>query len=424
MRGEALLAAALLAACGGSSTNKGDGGGMHVDAPPGTPDGGNATCAFSPVAGTPPLQLEMVASGLSDPVFAVSPPGDSRLFIIEKSIGGTDGDIRVVKDGILQPTPFLTINNISPGATAVGSEQGVLGIAFHPQFATNGRFFVSYTANEGPASGNGYIDEYHASPGADVADPMRVQTIFEIDDPFSNHNGGDIAFGPDGYLYFGYGDGGSANDPNGNGQNTNVLFAKMLRLDIDHPAGGLAYGIPSDNPFVGGGGAKEIWHWGLRNPWRWSFDRQTGDMYIGDVGQGTYEEIDVVPVGVGGKNFGWNTMEGTHCFGGGTTCSMTGLTLPILDYDHSNGCAVIGGYVYRGCRMPGYQGRYFYADYCSGDQGVHSFVWSGGLPTASMDFASLGVSQSQSFASFGQDAQGEIYVCDIYGGTVYRIAPM
>jgi glucose/arabinose dehydrogenase len=240
-----------------------------------------------------------------------------------------------------------------------------------------------------------------------------------VDQPFANHNGGGLAFGRDGMLYIGLGDGGSGGDPLRHGQNLDSHLGKMLRVDVDR---GNPYSIPSDNPFVATAGARgEIWALGLRNPWRFAFDRTTGDLFIADVGQGEWEEIDVgVGTRRGGENYGWNVTEGTHCFSPPSGCNTAGLTLPVLEYDHSHGCSVTGGVVYRGCRLPGYQGTYFYSDYCSAF--VRSFRLEGGRATDPRDFTVALGRNLDSPTSFGLDADGEAYIVD-QDGEIYRIVP-
>jgi len=330
------------------------------------------------------------ASGLVRPV-ALQPDGSGRLFIIEKV-----GRIRIIENDQLIETPFL---DISERVGSTGNEQGLLGLAFHPQYAQNGRFFVNYTDN----NGNTVLARFQVSSEPNVADPKSEVKILGVDQPFANHNGGGLAFGPDGYLYAGLGDGGSQGDPFGNAQNTGVLLGKILRLDVDSAE---PYAVPADNPF-----GNEVWAYGLRNPWRFSFDKLTNDLYIGDVGQNTWEEIDFLPAGSpGGTNFGWNFREGAHDYKGG---GPAGMVDPIAEYSHSEGgCSVTGGYVYRGS-MAEWNGIYLYADYCTG------LIW--GL------IQSDGGWQSQplfdldvTITSFGQDAAGELYLLSDNGG-VFRL---
>lgn len=365
-----------------------------------------------PIPNSPPpvatgARLHDVVNGLEMPLFLTSPPGDLiRLFVVEKA-----GRIRIIKDGGLLPTSFLDIS----GKVSNGSEQGLLGLAFHPQYATNGRFVVNYTNTAGDTR----VSVYRVSTDPDRADAASEQAILALDQPFSNHNGGMVVFGPDGKLYIGLGDGGSAGDPQGHGQNRNSLLGKILRLDVS--ATGVA-SVPSDNPFVGQSNARpEIWSYGLRNPWRFSFDRSIGDLYIADVGQNAREEVnvstDIAQFGRG-RNFGWNIMEGTACFSG-SGCNQNGLTLPVLEYGHGDGCSVTGGYVYRGAALALYVGHYFYGDYCEG--WVRSFRLTGPGVTLQKEWTSL--RPGSQILSFGEDARGEIYVLTS-SGHVYRIEPV
>lgn len=347
--------------------------------------------------------LQLVTSGLSSPVFVTTPPGDTaRLFVVEQS-----GAIRVVRHDSLLPTAFLDLS----GHIASGGERGLLSVAFHPNYAVNGHFYVYFT---NPA-GDIRVVRYTVSGSANIADSTSGDTILKaFHETNDNHNGGLLLFGPDGKLYAGLGDGGAGGDPPGNGQNLDTLLAKILRIDVD---AGSPYAIPVDNPFVSTAGARpEIWLYGLRNPWRFSFDRTTGDLYIGDVGQNLYEEVDVLTAGSpGGENLGWKVMEGKHCFEA-SSCNMTGLVLPVVEYGHSDGCAVTGGYVYRGTKVPGLSGLYLYGDYCNG--WVRSFRYASGGATENRDWPTLGVSGGLS--SFGQGASGELYITSL-SGSLYRI---
>ena len=368
-----------------------------------------ASCAAgAPVPGTPALTTVLVARGLAAPLDLQVPPGErGRLFVVEQG-----GRIRIVRNGALVATPFLDLN----GSVSAGSERGLLGLAFHPQYATNGRFFVHYTDR----NGDSHIAEFRApSPSADTADPASERLVLFVRQPFANHNGGGLAFGPDGMLYIGLGDGGSGGDPQGNGQSLTTLLGKMLRIDVN---GASPYGIPPDNPFASRTGAREVWQYGLRNPWRFAFDRGTGDLFIADVGQGDREEIDVgLASRRGGENWGWNTMEGSRCFRPATGCNTSGLSLPVAEYDHSGGaCSVTGGVVYRGCRLPGYAGTYFYADYCAGF--VRSFRLQNGVATDQRDWTSMLSRGLDAPTSFGVDADGEVYIVD-GDGEIYRIVP-
>jgi glucose/arabinose dehydrogenase len=358
-----------------------------------------------PPPGAVPVGLQEVAEGLDFPLYLTAPAGDPRLFIVEKG-----GAIRVVKNGTLLPDPFLDLG----GQVSAGGEQGLLGLAFEPDYSTSGRFVVHYT----DLGGDTRVVLYRVSADPDRADPASEQPVLSADQPFSNHNGGQIAFGPDGLLYLGLGDGGSAGDPDGRGQSLADLLGSILRIAPGQTSG---YTVPPDNPFVGTAGASpEVWSYGLRNPWRFSFDRATGDLYIGDVGQSQWEEIDVAPAAGGagrGTNFGWNVMEGSHCYGSGD-CSRSGLALPVLEYDHGQGCSVTGGYVYRGSAIPALQGHYFYADYCGG--WVRSFRLVNGAPSDQADWPTL--RPGGGIPSFGEDAAGELYLLSA-DGRVFKIVP-
>ena len=367
-----------------------------------------AACGRSnPSDGQPPpvpssgLRLVEVASGLDQPVYLTAPAGDPRLFIVEQT-----GRIRIVSGGTLLPTPFIDL----AAKITSGGERGLLSMAFHPDYASNGFFYVYYT----DLGGNTKVERYHVGANANVADPASAQHVLGVQQPYANHNGGPMVFGPDGYLYIGLGDGGSGGDPQGNGQNPATLLGKILRIDVN---GAAPYAIPPNNPFVGQTGKRpEIWFTGLRNPWRFSFDREAGLMYLADVGQNAWEEVNVTPAATGGLNLGWNLMEAAHCYGG-SGCSQQGLTLPALEYSHADGCSITGGYVYRGSAIPGLQGHYFYADYCQG--WVRSFRWDGSQAAdrRSWELGSIG-----NVTSFGEDAARELYVTST-SGKVYRFAP-
>jgi glucose/arabinose dehydrogenase len=294
-----------------------------------------------------------------------------------------------------------------------GGEMGLLGLAFHPAFAQTGRFFVNYTSRAGGL--HTVISEFRAAEGADAADARVERILLTIPQPYSNHNGGEIAFGPDGMLYIGMGDGGAGNDPHGNGQSLATLLGKMLRIDVDRGDGTAAYGIPPDNPFVGRKNtAPEIWAYGLRNPWRFAFDPATGWLYAADVGQNAREEIDVIAKG---HNYGWNIMEGTICTPGVTsTCDRAGLEPPILDYPRSEGTTVIGGPVYRGRALPGLCGAYVYGDFGNGR--IWALRYDGRAVTRQQKLLETG----RSISSFGEDEQRELYVID-YAGEVLKIVP-
>jgi glucose/arabinose dehydrogenase len=366
----------------------------------------------SPLANGPDkLAVELVVKGLDLPDGVTNAgDGSGRLFINEQA-----GKVRVITaGGALSPTPFVDLTS----RIKSGGERGLLGLAFHPRFATNRRLFVDYTRAR---DGGTIVSELRASADGSRVDPSSERIILFVPQPFANHNGGQLAFGPDGYLYIGLGDGGSGGDPYGNGQNRNVLLGKILRIDVDGPhAAGKAYGIPPDNPYAAGGfapgeGRPEVWAYGLRNPWRFSFDRVTGELYIGDVGQNAWEEIDRQPLDPpGGANYGWNLMEGNHCFQSG--CDPTGLTMPIAEYSHQLGCSVTGGYVYRGTAQAALRGMYIFGDYCSGRLfTVHSE--DGTFTTRTVAESGLNIS------SFGEDEAGELYLVDLSGGGLYRLVP-
>ena len=348
-----------------------------------------------------------------DPVLVTAPKGDDRLFVVERA-----GRILVVEDGTVLTEPFLDIRD--QVLSHLTREQGLLGLAFHPDYTSNGRFFVYYSVNLGTDPPDGVPDyksivaEYHADPRADVADAQETR-LMTIDEPAWNHNAGMLAFGPnDGYLYIALGDGGGGNDTYGNGQNTATLLGSILRVDVDT---GSPYAVPADNPFVGTSNANEIWAYGLRNPWRFSFDSATGDLYIGDVGQDQSEEIDVLAAGdPGGANFGWPECEGDHDNSGGG-CNQPGFTAPVVTKTHDeNRCSIIGGYVYRGTCLPDLQGWYFFGDWCSGQ--VWRFQYSGGQATNEVDVTDqIG---GGDVTSFGEDGQGELYIVH-HTGPVYRI---
>jgi hypothetical protein len=347
--------------------------------------------------------LELVVDGLEAPVQLTAPVGDAdRLFIVEQP-----GRVRIVRDGALLPTPFLDVDAL----TDAGGERGLLGLAFHPNFATNGYFYVNYTDNGGDTR----VVRYTVSANPDVADAATASPVLDVAQPYTNHNGGQLAFGPDGMLYVGMGDGGDGGDPHDHGENPATLLGSMLRLDV----AAVPYAIPTDNPFVGHATYRpETWAFGLRNPWRFSFDRDTGDLYIADVGQGDVEEIDFQPAASGGgANYGWNTLEGSRCYEPSSGCAATGTVLPVYEYEHPEGCSVTGGFVYRGSASPTLVGRYFFGDFCGG--WIRSFVIDDGEATNVFDHTTdFGLVPQLS--SFGEDALGELYVMSL-GGEVYRV---
>ncbi len=365
------------------------------------PAAGNLAWAQTDPTAQPAPQIQMqpvVTTGLSDPLYLIH-AGDrsGRLFVVEQA-----GVIHIIEHGRLLPTPFLDIRS----RVVSGGELGLLSVAFHPAYASNGRFFVNYTSNRGGLKT--VIAEYHVSSGdSNVADPTE-RVILEIAQPFRNHNGGLNLFGSDGMLYIGMGDGGSAGDPSNNGQRLDTLLGKLLRIDIN----GSPYRVPPDNPFVSRPGARpEIWAHGLRNPWRFSFDRTNGRLFVADVGQDKWEEVDIVEKG---QNYGWRIMEGNHCYNPPTGCSTIGLQMPIAEYGHDLGCSITGGYVYRGSHIRGLAGRYLFGDYCSGR------LWA--LTEASPGRWTMTQLLSTGFqiSSFGEDQDGEVYVIDYRGG-VYQL---
>ena len=348
------------------------------------------------------IALEPFATVGGSPLAIAAPDdGTGRLFVAAQ-----DGRIWLVgADGGVEPEPMV---DLSPRLRS-GGEQGLLGLATHPSFPTDPRIFVNYTDTAG--------DTVVASLALDPANPDRFdpdshEQLLFVDQPFPNHNGGGVLFGPDGYLYLSLGDGGGGGDPQDNGQDRDALLGKVLRIDID-PAGSAAYDVPDDNPFADGGGAPEVWHWGLRNPWRLSFDRSNGDLWIGDVGQGSWEEVDVARAGVAGLNFGWNVMEGSSCYGS-DECPTDGLALPVSDYGRDLGCTVIGGYVYRGEQHPSLSGAYLFADYCSGRIFAIDAATEGPVAPVTVGDTDARIS------AFGEDADGELFVMALQGD-IWRV---
>lgn len=362
-------------------------------------------------AQAPAFALETVAGGFSRPLFVThAGDGTNRLFVVEQG-----GLIWVLRDSQRLEAPFLDVSDrISPEALGSGySERGLLGLAFHPDYADNGAFFIDYTDR----SGSSVLARYTVSAeNPDRADADSEQQLLIVEQPYANHNGGHLAFGPDGALYVALGDGGSGGDPQGNGQNLGTLLGTILRLDVDAAEG---YAIPEDNPFVSTDNARpEIWAWGLRNPWRFSFDRETGDLYIADVGQNEWEEVNFQPASsTGGENYGWNAYEGSHRYSGLAPASDP--VMPIAEYSHSGtgGCSITGGYVYRGEAIPALSGTYLYGDWCSGT------IWTAQQAGEGMWDVQAALESGRSISSFGEDETGELYVVDYASGEILRLAP-
>jgi glucose/arabinose dehydrogenase len=407
LRGVAALLVLALVAIGCSRNDAGSQAAPTTTAAPDTsaaPSTGKApstTAASAQAASSAQFRAARVrlvrVAHLEQPVAMALRPGERTLYLAEQV-----GRVRAVRGGRLDPTPVVDIS----AKVRSGGEQGLLGLAFSP----DGRYlYLAYTDRDG----NHQVSEL--TMRGQRADPGSERSLLHFDDPFPNHNGGQLAFGPDRRLYIAFGDGGSGGDPFGNGQSLGTLFGKILRIS-PRPSGGRPYGIPDDNPFVDRGGARpEIWDYGLRNPWRFSFDPATDDLWIADVGQNAYEEVDHEPAGSGGRNYGWNRREGLHPYAGGERPD--GAVDPVIEYSHSGGgCTVIGGFVYRGQRVKGLRGAYLYGDFCAG--WVRAARWSGGKVAEQRD---LGLNVP-SLSSFGVDADGELYALSL-GGDVLRIAP-
>lgn len=361
------------------------------------------TPTIPPSAPVNSVQVEEITRGFEEPIGGAH-AGDDRLFVIEKG-----GVIKILQNGEILATPFADLRSV---LSSEAYEQGLLGLAFHPRYAENGYFYVYYTN----FNGDTVVARYNVSAAdPNQADPNSSKVLLTVPQPYGNHNGGQIEFGPDGYLYIALGDGGSAGDPENNGQNLESLLGKILRLDVDN---GDPYAIPADNPFVGQANARpEIWAWGLRNPWRFSFDRLTGDLFIADVGQNQWEEVNFQPAGSpGGENYGWRVYEGNHCYDG--LCAGENFVYPIAEYSHAEGhCSITGGYMYRGTQHPTLYGNYFFIDYCSGT------IWRL-FPAGdgSWEMAEV-ASQRLLIASFAEDANGEIYLLNQSNGAIYRLIP-
>jgi glucose/arabinose dehydrogenase len=354
----------------------------------------------------PDISLQLTASGFTHPLgITQAGDGSGRMFIVEQG-----GLVKIIKSGAILTTPFLDVAGLLKSDSG---EQGLLGMAFPRGYGVATPYvYINYTGTNGV--GDTVISRYTVTTNPDAVDPASAQTVLTVVKPFTNHNCGQLAFGPDGYLYIGTGDGGSGGDPYKNAQNPGALLGKMLRIDVSTGTG--PYGIPATNPFSGNPAyLPEIWSLGLRNPWRFSFDRQTGDLYIADVGQDTYEEVNVqLASSVGGENYGWNIMEGLHCYNT-ASCDSTGLTMPVVEYEHTGGnCSITGGYVYRGALYPALQGVYLYGDYCSGR------IW--GMKRAGSQFVNrLLLETGMLISTFGEDEAGNIYVADHGSGRIYLI---
>src|SRR5262249_38937167 len=370
----------------------------------------NAGCSSSSSSPSPSplpnLALTPLVSGLSAPLgLEQANDGSGRLFVVEQS-----GTIRIIQNGSVLSQPFLDISS----KVVTGGEMGLLGLAFHPNFRQSDKLYVNYVRS---SSGQlqSVIAEYRLSPSnPNQADPTSERILLTVNQVgnFNNHKAGQLAFGPDGFLYFGLGDGGSEGDPSGNGQNTQTLLGKLMRIDVDATSPGLQYRVPPDNPFVAGGGLPEIWAFGFRNPWRFSFDRSSGRLFLADVGQDSFEEVDIVTKG---GNYGWNIMEGLHCFKPPSGCNVAGLVLPIAEYSHAEGNAIIGGYVYHGAGIPSLQGAYVFGDLGSGK------IWALTETSPNTFTRSLLATTGKVTSAFGQDQAGELYLVDYGGGNIFRI---
>jgi glucose/arabinose dehydrogenase len=378
----------------------------------GSPTGIQVTLAVTapPPGPLPQISLAAVTGGFVSPVHVThAGDGSGRIFVVEQA-----GRIRILENAAVLPTPFLDLASITPPRLVAGGEQGLLSVAFPPGFTAKGYFYVNYTRAPDGAT---VVARYRVTAGnANVADPASEEVILTVPQPFANHNGGQLAFGPDGFLYIGMGDGGSGGDPLNNGQSPGTLLGKLLRIDVE--SGTAPYVVPPDNPFVGVAGfLPEVWALGLRNPWRFSFDRGTGDLYIGDVGQGSFEEIDFQAAGdLEGRNYGWNVMEGESCYPPGTVgCNRTGLALPVFVYAHALGCSVTGGHVYRGSAFPSLQGVYLFGDLCS------TRIWGIRRNGGAWDNAVLADNTTLTITTFGEDESGNVYVVDYANGDLLRI---
>jgi glucose/arabinose dehydrogenase len=384
-------------------------------APAGTPMSPGACADVAASDGTG-VASALVGEGFKQPVHLTAPPNVlDRVYVVEQA-----GVIRILQNGKIVPKPFLDIQD----RVKAGGERGLLSLAFHPSYAENRRFFVYYTDRNGDL----ITAEFTRGSDPDRADVSTERRILAIEHrKYANHNGGQLAFGPDRFLYIGTGDGGSGGDPDNHGQNLGSLLGKLLRIDVDKRGGERPYAIPPSNPFIKRkGAAPEIWAYGLRNPWRFSFDRATGDVYIADVGQNSWEEVNVQPASShGGENYGWRLMEGLHCFNPPVKCPTDGLTSPVFEYPTGPSGTITGGVVYRGCRMPNLHGTYFYSDYMKGF--IRTFRYDQGQATKPDDVTRQLTAASRggkhSISSFGEDGRGEVYFLDHQRGEIYQVIP-
>jgi len=382
---------------------------VSCGAPPAEADEPQEPPSPPPPAEEVSVTLEPVAEGLEQPTGVTNAgDGSGRLFVTQQT-----GQARVIEGGEVRETPFLDLSD----EVSTGGERGLLDLEFHPDYAENGRFFVHYSDLQGDT----VVSEFRVSEDPNVADPNSERVLLTVPQPYPNHNGGELAFGPDGYLYIGLGDGGAGGDPEENGQDPSTLLGAVLRIGVD---GEEPYTIPADNPFASGeGGAPEVWAYGLRNPWRFSFDRETGDLWIADVGQNAFEEVNLQSANsAGGENYGWDIMEASSCFNEENaeepleSCDQEGLTLPVLEYPHSEGQSVTGGFVYRGEAIPALVGTYVFGDFVSGT------IWGGVSSEDGTWSREELLSAGFPVVAFGEDEAGELYVAD-YGGGLYRFAP-
>jgi glucose/arabinose dehydrogenase len=349
------------------------------------------------------VQLQLIVSGVPSVVDIQHADSGGRLFLVSQP-----GQVLILESGTVRSTPFVDVSAL----VLYNGEQGLLGLTFHPQYQSNGYFFLNYTSS----SGDTVVARYKVSDGdANVADPLSASILLTMPQPFGNHKGGQLAFGPDGYLYISVGDGGSGGDPLNHGQRLDSLLGKILRIDVDS---GSPYAIPGDNPYAQTPGVRpEIWASGLRNPWRFSFDRETGEMFIADVGQSAWEEVNYQPAaGGGGRNYGWRLMEGRHCYNPSSGCNMAGLIQPIVEYGHPRGCSITGGYRYRGTALTGYQGSYFFSDVCTG------VIYAASLQSGGTWHITQLLDSPHPVSTFGQGPDGELYLASYRdSGAIYRL---